>query len=136
MSRWVMAWLGGPLLGIANGLLREKTYGQRLDDRTAHQVSTATAIGGFAAYFGLLQRRWPLQSNDDAVRVGAIWLCLTIAFEFGFGRLVAKMSWQDLLADYNLRRGRTWPLVLAWIAAGPSIVRGTAPGSDARPEEG
>jgi hypothetical protein len=39
------------------------------------------------------------------------------------GRAVAKTSWQDLLADYNLAEGRTWPLVLAWIALGPAIVR-------------
>ena len=51
------------------------------------------------------------------------WLGLTVAFEFGFGRLVAKQSWEDLLSDYNVARGRTWPLVLAWIAAGPAAVR-------------
>jgi hypothetical protein len=49
---------------------------------------------------------------------------MTVGFEFAFGRLVAKQSWQDLLADYNLARGRTWPLVLAWIAAGPAVVPG------------
>ena len=44
---------------------------------------------------------------------------MTVAFEFGFGRLVAKASWEELLADYNLASGRLWPLVLAWIALGP-----------------
>jgi hypothetical protein len=51
------------------------------------------------------------------------WLALTVAFEFGFGRLVAKQSWDELLADYDVAEGRTWPFVLAWIAAGPAAVR-------------
>ena len=45
--------------------------------------------------------------------VGAAWLSLTVAFEFGFGRAVAKQSWEELLADYNVSQGRTWPFVLA-----------------------
>ena len=36
-----------------------------------------------------------------------MWLGLTLAFEFGFGRLVAKQSWEQLLADYNVAAGRT-----------------------------
>ena len=55
--------------------------------------------------------------------MGAGWLALTGAFEFAFGRLVAKQSWEDLLADYDVTVGRTWPFVLAWIAAGPAVVR-------------
>jgi hypothetical protein len=55
------------------------------------------------------------------------WLALTVAFEFVFGRLVAKQSWSDLVADYNLARGRTWPLVLAWIAIGPAAMARVAP---------
>jgi hypothetical protein len=29
----------------------------------------------------------------------------------------------ELLADYDLRKGRLWPLVLAWIVLGPAVVR-------------
>jgi hypothetical protein len=57
------------------------------------------------------------------MHVGAAWLGLTIGFEFGFGRLVAKQSWERLLADYDVSAGRTWPLVLAWLAAGPEVTR-------------
>lgn len=41
-------------------------------------------------YFAALERRWPLRDTGEAVEVGAGWLALTVAFEFGFGRLVAK----------------------------------------------
>ena len=48
---------------------------------------------------------------------------MTVAFEFGFGRTVAKQSWEELLDDDNLAEGGTWPLVLAWIGLGPAVVR-------------
>jgi hypothetical protein len=48
---------------------------------------------------------------------------MTVCFEFALGRFVGKLSWKEMLADYDLRRGRTWPVVLAWLAVGPSVVR-------------
>jgi hypothetical protein len=121
--RWLIAWLGGVGIGVGNGIVREATYGRRLPEAAAHQVSTVTAICGFGAYFAALQRLWPLRSPAETRTVGLSWLVLTVAFEFSFGRLVAKQSWRDLLADYNVARGRTWPLVLAWIAVGPEVTR-------------
>ena len=106
-------------------MLREATYGRRMSEGAAHQVSTLTALGGFTAYFWALQRRWPTRSREEALRIGSAWLALTVMFEFGCGRVVAKQSWENLLTDYNVARGRTWPLVLAWIAAGPAAVRET-----------
>jgi hypothetical protein len=120
---WLIAWLAGPLIGIANGTLREVAYKDRVGELTAHQLSTGGAIALFAGYFEWLARRWPLSSTREALEVGAAWLALTVAFEFGFGRGVAHTSWDELLADYDLRKGRLWPLVLAWIALGPAIVR-------------
>jgi hypothetical protein len=120
---WLLAWLGGPLIGIANGTVRELAYRDRVGDLTAHQISTGSAIALFAGYFELLARRRPLTSTREALQVGVVWLALTIAFEFGFGRGVAHTSWDELLVDYDVRQGRLWPLVLAWIALGPALVR-------------
>ena len=120
---WLLAWLGGPVIGIANGVAREATYGKRVGEGAAHQISTATGVAAFAGYFRSLQRRWPLHGREQALGIGGVWLALTVAFEFGFGRGVAKKPWSELLADYDVRRGRTWPLLLLWIALGPEAVR-------------
>ncbi len=120
---WLVAWLGGAAIGVANGALRELTYGKKVSENTAHQVSGLTGVAAFAVYFRALHRRWPLASTGSALRVGGVWLLLTIAFEFCFGRLVAKESWKELLAAYDMRRGSTWPLVLLWIALGPAATR-------------
>lgn len=119
-QRWLLAWIGGAAIGVANGVSREATYGRRLEDETSNRVSVLTA---FAAYFRLLQRRWPLGGRSEALRIGGAWLALTVAFEFTFGRLVAKKPWRELAADYNVAKGRLWPLVLAWIALGPEAAR-------------
>lgn len=44
-------------------------------------------------------------------------------FEFGFGHFVAGQPMSELLRDYNLAKGRLWPLVLAWLALGPIAIR-------------
>jgi hypothetical protein len=121
--RWIAAWGGAALIGVANGVLREATFAKLLSDRAAHATSGATAVMAFGGYFSALQRRWPIPTTGEALRIGGSWLAMTVAFEFGFGRTVAKQSWQELLEDYNLAEGRTWPLVLAWIAVGPATVR-------------
>ncbi len=122
-QKWLLAWIGGVAIGVGNGVAREATYGRRLGEETAHRLSALTAVAAFAAYFHLLQRLWPLRGRSEALKVGGAWLGLTVAFEFVFGRLVAKKSWRELTADYNLARGRLWPLVLAWIGLGPEIAR-------------
>ena len=125
---WLLAWLGGPVIGIANGVTRELVYADRVGDLTAHQISTATGVGLFALYFWILQRRWPLPTTRAALAAGGVWLVLTVAFEFGFGHWGDGKSWGELLADYNVLKGHLWPLVLAWLLVGPAVARRVARG--------
>lgn len=119
----MIAWIGAAAIGVANGIVRETTYGKRIDERTANQLSALAAIAAFAAYFWRLHRRWPISGSGVARQIGGAWLVLTVAFEFTFGRLVAKKSWRELTGEYNLTKGRTWPVVLAWLVIGPAVVR-------------
>jgi hypothetical protein len=120
---WLAAWLGGPVIGIVNGAAREMGYAKRVGESTAQRISTASALGLFAGYFTLIERRWPLPTARSAVEVGAAWTSATVAFEFLFGHYVAHESWEDLLKAYDLRTGNLWLLVPLWMAAGPATVR-------------
>jgi hypothetical protein len=62
------------------------------------------------------------RSQTDALVIGGVWLTLTLAFEFGFGRRVAHKSWPELFSDYDLRAGRIWPLVLITTFFAPVIM--------------
>jgi hypothetical protein len=113
-------------LAVANGLSRG-LYAGRLGEARAHQVSTATLIAALLPYARAVERRWPIPTPGAAARIGASWVALTVAFEFGFGHYGARQSWSTLLADYDLRRGRLWPLVLAATAAAPTAARAAHP---------
>lgn len=53
--------------------------------------------------------------------MGVLWVALTVAFEFLFGRFVAKRSWTDLLRPYRFANGDIGPLVLVVIALSPVL---------------
>lgn len=121
IAKYLLAWLGLPIIGIINGALRQFLYRDALGDLTAHQLSTVTGILLFGLYIWLLSRWWPLPSARAALTVGLLWLALTIGFEFIFGHYVMGNSWERLLADYNLLAGRVWVLALIWITSAPYV---------------
>ena len=121
MTRYVLAWFPMLALAIANGALRQFTFGKYLSELHAHQLSTATGSVILGVFIWGVIRVWPPVSSHHAVFIGLAWVMLTIAFEFGMGRLVTHRPWSQLFHDYNVAAGRVWPLLLIWIALAPSI---------------
>ena len=80
----------------------------------AHQLSTVSLIILLAAYFWMLDHRWPIPTIRDALQIGTTWLILTVLFEFGFGHYLDGKSWSELFENYDVRNGRVWVAVLAW----------------------
>lgn len=124
--RWIVAWVGAPALAIVNGAAREFAYKDQVGESAANQISVAPLIALLALYFWVLQRRWPLATRRDALSIGAIWVVLSVLFEFGFGHYVEGDSWAELLDNYDVTVGNLWILILLWIAAGPATVRAIA----------
>ncbi|HZG68922.1 MAG TPA: hypothetical protein VEZ12_19450 [Herpetosiphonaceae bacterium] len=120
---WLIAWLGGSVLGVVNGVIRETTYKDRVGELTANQISAGTLTLLLALYFWVLQRRWPIHTTHSALQIGAAWVVLTVLFEFGFGHYVDRKSWSALFKNYDLTGGNLWLLVLVWILAGPAVAR-------------
>jgi len=118
---YLLFWLVLMFLAIANGMLREATYGQYLSELRAHQLSTIAAAALFGLAVGLLAKHRLPASAIQALQIGIIWLALTVCFEFLFGHFVAGHSWSRLFQDYDLSSGRLWPLLLAWITFLPYI---------------
>jgi hypothetical protein len=119
ISRYILAWIPMILMGIINGILRETTYGKYFDELRSHQLSTLTGILFFSLYIGTLVHFWGLESANQAITIGLIWLVLTVAFEFLFGHFIAGHPWSKLLQDYNLLAGRVWIFVLLAITLVP-----------------
>jgi len=119
----MIAWLGGSVLGVVNGTIRELVYKDRVGDMTAHYLSTVILIVLLALYFLWLEYRWPLPSVRTALRIGLAWAALTASFDFGFGHYVDGKSWTELAKDYDVTAGRVWLAILAWIVVGPLVAR-------------
>jgi hypothetical protein len=131
---WLFAWVGAAVLGVLNGAFREAAYAERAGEGLANHISVATLIALLAVYVAALQRRRPLPTLRIALGVGAAWVALTVAFELGFGHWVAGESWAALAKNYDVLAGRSWVLVLVWIALGPAAIWALR-GRRARPRE-
>jgi hypothetical protein len=121
VGRYLLAWFPMILIAVANGALREAWLVPRLGDHAARQVSTLLLIVFFAAYIAIVTRTWPIVSGGEAMAVGALWLVLTLVFEFALGRLVSGLSWREMIAEYDLAAGRLWALVPIWVAVAPYL---------------
>lgn len=121
---YLVAWLGGPVIGIVNGAARELLLKGTVSESAARQISTGTAIALFAGYLWILEGRWPIPTNRDALEIGAVWVALTVVFEFSFGHYLDGKSWTELFGDYNVATGHLWPLVPISLGVGPLVIRG------------
>ncbi len=108
-------------IAIANGALRQLTFGKAMPELRAHQLSTAIGSVFIGLFIYAVLRIWPPSSAKQSLAIGLIWLLLTVIFEFVFGRLVMHRPWVLLLNDYNLAAGRVWILFLAWLALSPYL---------------
>jgi hypothetical protein len=104
---------------MANGAFRVLVLQPRLGEDAARQ---AACVSGIAVILVLaaLARRW-LGAADvqSQVAVGVVWLVLTVDFELLFGHYVSGLSFESLAAEYDVSRGRLWPLVLIVVLAAP-----------------
>jgi hypothetical protein len=116
-----VAWVVFMATAIANGIFRVSVLQTSLREYPAHVASTAilcialfVEITVFLDIVGDYSRGW-------RIALGVMWTLLTVGFEFGFGRYVARQSWAALLENYNLLRGRVWPAVLLVVLLTPLL---------------
>lgn len=121
MTRYILAWFPMLALAIANGAIRQLTFGKHMPELRAHQLSTL--IGSFimGVFIWFVIRFWPPASSRQAVTIGLVWVSLTVVFEFAMGRLLMHRPWLVLFQDYNLAAGRVWVLFLIWLALAPYL---------------
>jgi hypothetical protein len=121
MVRYLLAWLALLVIAVANGALRQFTFGKHMSELRAHQLSTFIGAVLIGVLIWLLVRKWPPSSGRQALLVGLMWLVLTVAFEFFMGLVLAGRPLSQVLHDYNLFAGRVWVLFLVWLAAAPWV---------------
>ena|SRR5688572_29776696 len=123
LARALVVWAAILVVAIANGALRVAWVIPRAGERLGHVIST------FALCIAILLVSWlsmqwiGVSTRGDAVRIGTLWLVLTLAFEFLGGHFLFGMPWSQLVADYDVLRGRVWILVLVTTALAPLLTK-------------
>lgn len=123
IPRALLAWLLLLLLAILNGAFRQGVLIPRVGDVAGHIVSTLLLSALILAATWLLLPWIRPVTTGEALMVGALWVVLTLAFEFLAGHYLFHKPWPELLADYDIAKGRIWPLVLLVTLLAPLIVQ-------------
>lgn len=119
--RSIVAWLLLTVLAVLNGLFREVVLLKVLP-RPAAFLLSGLLLSSLVLVVAIVLARWlRLDTPSRCVRVGSLWVGLTVVFEFGFGGLVEGLSWREMLAAYTFKDGNLWPLVLVVTFFAPSI---------------
>lgn len=119
--RALLLWSAIIPLAIANGFLRDAVLVEMVGPFAARACSGVLLSGAILIWTYLTILWIGRHRLFIYAAVGAYWLALTIAFEFAFGRLVAKRSWDELFQSYRFEGGDLWPVVLVIVAIAPLL---------------
>jgi hypothetical protein len=119
IGRGLAVWLGILLLANLNGAVREMWLIPAMGKIPGRALSTVV-LSVLVFLIAWLTVGWirPV-STGDAMLIGLVWLLLTLGFEFLVGHYVFHKPWAELTEDYNVARGRIWPLVLVAVLFAP-----------------
>jgi hypothetical protein len=121
LLRAVIVWCALLAVAIINGAARETWMTPAWGARAGHALSTLTLCAAILLV-SWLTIAWIHPANRTAAfRIGLLWLALTLAFEFLAGHYLFDKPWSELLADYDVLRGRIWILALVTTALAPVL---------------
>lgn len=113
-----VAWLMLCVVMFANGAIRALVLQPRLGEDLARQVASVTGVLFVLLASWVFVRGCPQATPRQLLWVGAGWVAATLAFEFGLG-FISGLGWRELLAEYDIVRGRLWSLIVLSVFLGP-----------------
>lgn len=115
-----LLWLAFLAMAILAGTLRQFLLAPALGDLPARAACTVLLCALYFAAIRVFMLSRRINSLSTRLFLGIFWSGLTLAFEFGFG-LARGLSWDAMLADYNMLEGRLWPLVPLTLMLAPVL---------------
>ena len=119
IRRALVVWVILLILAVVNGGVRDMWLSPWLGE-TAGRALSSVLLSGLIVLATWMTIGW-IRPPDAraALAVGMLWLGLTLTFEFIVGHFGFRKTWAELLADYDLRRGRIWIAVLVATTLAP-----------------
>ena len=122
LVRALAVWFVLLVLASANGALRQGVIIPAAGDAAGRAISTLL-LSAIILVLTWLTITWIApRSAGEAWAVAALWVVLTLAFEFLGGHYLFGQSWPQLFEDYNLAAGRIWILALLATAVSPWVM--------------
>jgi len=118
IGRALLVWLLMMVIETIHGVLRNLLLVPLVGDLRARQLGVFI---GSALILGIavLLIDWIRPSSvRELLVIGALWLALTLAFEFGLGHVLGR-PWSALVADYDLTRGGLLSIGMVVLALSP-----------------
>ena len=121
VRRAAVIWFLLAFLAVLNGAAREAFITPALGEPAGHVTGTLIfCLVIFLVALSSLGWIGP-SSRRAALAIGLVWVLLAVLFEFLAGHYLFGNSWETLLADYDVRRGRVWVLVLITSLTAPVL---------------
>ena len=117
LAVWLLIIFAETIHGVLRGVFLVPVVG----DLRARQIGVAIGSLIILAVVAATIRWIGVGTRRQLLATGAIWLGLTLAFEFLLGRYVAGASWDRLLSDYDPTRGGYLALGMGVLALSPLI---------------
>jgi hypothetical protein len=134
-SRVIAVWLLVMAIEFVHGTLRWIFLRPRVGDFRSGQIGVFTGSVLFLLVVYFCEPWVKLRNAADCLHVGALWVILTLTFEWSFGHYAMGRSWENIGAEYNLLRGGLMPIGLVIFGMSPWIawrLRGTGMANGAR----
>ena len=120
IRRSLLVWLLMMAIETAHGVLRNHFLVPVIGEAGASQIGVLIG-SALTLTIAILLIGWIHPTSERALlTIGALWLVLTLAFEFGLGHALGR-SWTVLLADYDLTRGGLLSVGMVVLALSPWI---------------
>ena len=119
IGRALAVWFAILLLASLNGAARAAWLIPKVGEEAGRAISTVI-LCGLVFFVTWLTIGWIRPATPaDGLKIGALWLVLTLAFEFLGGHYLFRQPWSAVLQDYDVRRGRIWLLALVFVLLAP-----------------
>ena len=113
-------WLVLLLLAVLNGAIREQLLIPQLGS-SAGLIASGLLLCALVLGVSLLVTPSLHYKGVNLWAIGALWLILTLGFEFMFGIAIQHRSWSEVMSAYTFEGGNLWPLVVLTIFVGPRL---------------
>lgn len=121
ICKTILIWLLIIPLAILNGIVRESLLIPFLGETYALILSGVLLSIMIFVIALIFIPRLKYSSSGKYLKVGLLWVILTLGFEFGLGFL-RKMSFSEMMKVYDITTGNLWLIIVLFIGLVPWLV--------------